>query len=611
MMHTRRSLLIAAMAALPARPQPPGLPQQPAVPAAIKDRVADRFRPAAFEGQKIGGILGERMAVNLERRLLRVDEKGILDCFEHRPGAQDWAGEHAGKFLDAAANTWSYTHDDRLKTLMDRVARRLIAAQLPDGYLGTYVDAKRWTSWDVWVHKYDLLGLLSYYRVSGYEPALTASKKIGDLLVRTFGTGPGQRDIIAAGTHMGMASTSVLEPMADLYRQTGNPSYLAFCEYLIRAWEQPNGPKIVSSLLASGSVFKTANAKAYEMLSNLVGLMEMYRITGNPTYLKVPEIAWQDIVAHRLYPDGTTSAAEHFHDDFELPAEESSHVGEGCATVTFLQLTWQLLRVTGDGKYADQMENTVYNALLGAQDPRKGDICYFTPLNGTKGPTPGINCCVSSEPRGISMLPELSWGSISAPNMVQGAAINFYTSGKGSIETAAGKVTIESLTSYPLSGSVQLTVSPSRAARFPLLLRVPSWTKNFTAVAGGRTYQGKPGDYLTIDRDWTPGDTVKIDIDLTARLLPGGASYPYSVAVARGPQLLALDSAVNPKLVDLQSAGPMSAAVKLTEVPGQLPPGWAGTQAYRMEGVVAGRPKELLLVPFADAASYRVWLLKP
>src|SRR5579884_3454200 len=164
----------------------------PVVPAAVPDR----FIPAPFESQQISGMLGERMRINLEKRLLRLDEKRVLAGFQHRPGEQDWIGEHAGKFLHAAVNTWLYTHDSRMKALMDRVARELIAAQLPDGYLGTYTEDQRWTSWDVWVHKYDLIGLLSYYQATGYQPALDTSRRIGDLLRRTFGTGPGQRDII-------------------------------------------------------------------------------------------------------------------------------------------------------------------------------------------------------------------------------------------------------------------------------------------------------------------------------------------------------------------------------------------------------------------------------
>jgi len=595
-----RNIILAALLSLPA------FAAQPAKAPVVPDKVPDRFTPAAFDRQHIEGILGERMRVNLEGRLLHVDEKALIDCFEHRPGPQDWAGEHAGKFLHAAANTWLYTDDARLKTLMDRIARELIATQLPDGYLGTYTDDKRWTSWDVWVHKYDLLGLVSYYQATGYEPALDASRKVGDLLVRTFGTGPGQRDIIAAGTHVGMAATSVLEAMVNLYRFTGDVHYLNFCEYLVRSWDQPNGPKIIASLLSTGSVFHTANAKAYEMMSNLVGLVELYRVTGKPEYLKPAEIAWKDIVAHRLYVTGTTSSSEHFQDDSVLAGEESSNVGEGCATVTFLQLTWQLLRSTGEPQYADQLEHTVYNALLGAQDPVNGNICYFTPLDGKKAPTPGINCCVSSEPRGISMIPQLAWG-----RRGDGVAVLFYVPGGVTVDTAAGAVAIESRTNYPLDGAVELTVNPAKAARFPLQLRVPSWTAHYQVTTGGRTYTGEPGSFLTIDRQWAPGDSVKIDMEITTRLVPGGPSYPYSVAVARGPQYLVLESAVNRGLVDMQAAGPRAAQVKLTDASAQLPATWTGKQAYRIEGLVAGKARDLVLVPFADARTYRVWLLRP
>lgn len=572
----------------------------------VADKLHDQFVPAPFDRQRIDGLLGERMRVNLEGRLLHVDEKALIDCFQHRPGPQAWSGEHAGKFLHAAANAWLYSGDERLKQLMDRIARNLIATQLPDGYLGTYTDDQRWTSWDVWVHKYDLIGLLSYYNATGYQPALDSATKIGELMVRTFGSGPGQRDIIAAGTHVGMAATSILEPLVNLYRATGNRKFLDFCNYLVHAWDQPNGPKIAASLLAKGSVFQTANAKAYEMMSNLVGLVELYRLTGKEEYLKPAEIAWQDIVTHRLYLTGTTSAGEHFHEDGVLPGEESSSVGEGCATVTFLQLTWQLLRITGDAKYANELEHTVYNALLGAQDPRTGDICYFTPLNGKKSPGPGINCCVSSEPRGISMIPQVAWG-----RRQNGVAIVLYVPGHFSTDTSSGEVSIESKTSYPLDGTIELTVRPAKAASFPLYLRVPSWTSKYEARVDGRVYKGVPGEYLTIDRTWQPGDSVKIDMDLTTRIVPGGPSYPYNVAIERGPQVLALEGTINRNLLDLQAAGPRAATVQLTDAKEQLPGNWIGKQAYRMEGVVAGHPRELLLVPFADARTYRVWLLKP
>ncbi len=564
-----------------------------AVAAPVPDKVRDKFVPAPYDQQKIEGLLGRRLQVNLEGRLLHVEEARLLAGFQHRPGEQDWIGEHAGKFLHAAANTWLYTHDERLKPIMDRIARGLIAAQGPDGYLGTYTDDKRWTSWDVWVHKYDLIGLLSYYQITGYEPALGAARKIGNLLSKTFGDQPGQRDIIKAGEHVGMAATSVLEPMVMLYRQTGERRYLDFCYYITRAYDQPHGPKIIASLDATGSVFKTANAKAYEMMSNLVGLAELYRLTGEQRFLEPVLAAWNDIKAKRLYVTGTTSSGEHFRDDFDLPGEEKSDVGEGCATVTWLQLNWQLLRLTGEAQYGQELERTIYNQLLGAQDPHNGNICYFTPLNGKKNATPGINCCVSSEPRGISMIPQIAWGSLE-----HGVAVELYSQGKANI----GGVKLASMTQFPMDGSVVLTVEPESSRSFPLFLRVPSWTREFTASAGGQKFAGKPGEYLKIERTWNSGDRVEIAMDMTVRLLDGGKSYPKAVAVARGPQVLALEKSLNP--VPLEQARLSSGGVRLQAAADKLPGGFGGTQAYTVDA--AGQ--QLTLVPFSDAHEFRVWL---
>ncbi|MFN7993592.1 MAG: glycoside hydrolase family 127 protein [Bryobacteraceae bacterium] len=561
----------------------------------VPDKVHDRFVPASYEGQKIEGLLGRRMQVNLEGRLLHVDEARLLAGFQHKPGEQDWIGEHAGKFLHAAGNTWLYTHDERLKGIMDRIARGLIAAQGADGYLGTYTDDKRWTSWDVWVHKYDLIGLLTYYQITGDGAALGAARKAGDLLCRTFGEGPGQRDIIKAGEHVGMAATSVLEPMVMLYRYTGDKRYLEFCYYITRAYDEPGGPRIIRSLAETGSVFKTANAKAYEMMSNLVGLAELYRLTGERRFLEPVETAWKDISARRLYVTGTTSAGEHFRGDFDLPGEEKADVGEGCATVTWLQLNWELLRLTGEPQYGQELERTIYNQLLGAQDPHNGNICYFTPLNGKKQPTPGINCCVSSEPRGISMIPQIAWGALSS-----GIAVELYTPGRAEI---AG-VQLKSETTFPADGTVILTLQNSGGRRFPLWLRVPVWTREFTAAAGGHKLAGKPGTYLKIERAWKDGDRVEVTMDMTIRLLDGGKSYPNTVAVARGPQVLALEKSLNPVSPDEAVLSPE--APRLAPAANSLPAGWGGTQAYRLN---AGG-QQLTLVPFADAAEFRVWLPK-
>ncbi|MBK8878533.1 MAG: glycoside hydrolase family 127 protein [Haliscomenobacter sp.] len=194
----------------------------------VKNKIQNNYNTVTFQDERFTGYLGTRFEKNLTQRLLKVDEFGLIGSYLDRPGIHPWAGEHIGKYLEAASNVWKLTGDQDLKKQMDRLMYQLINTQKEDGYLGTYTPDQYWTSWDVWSHKYNLHGLLTYYSATGYKPALESCIKIGDLLCRTFGNKPGQMDIITAGTHMGMAATSVLDAMVELYKYTADKKYLDF-----------------------------------------------------------------------------------------------------------------------------------------------------------------------------------------------------------------------------------------------------------------------------------------------------------------------------------------------------------------------------------------------
>ena len=226
---------------------------------------------AAKPGQVImKGYLGERMRVNREGRMKKhITEKQLLAGFRKRPGSHPWIGEHVGKWLHAATLAWENKQDDKvLRQKIKRVAQGLMACQMKDGYLGTYLKADRWSArdenrkacWDVWVHKYCLIGLLSYYRMTGDQEALDASRRIGDLLIDTFDDD--KLDILKAGTHAGMAATSVLEPMSLLYELTGERKYEQFARYVIRRADA--GPKILTNIEKTHTVQGVGNKKAYE-----------------------------------------------------------------------------------------------------------------------------------------------------------------------------------------------------------------------------------------------------------------------------------------------------------------------------------------------------------
>jgi DUF1680 family protein len=582
-------------------------------------RVQDRFTPLLLgETTLQGGMLGTRIDANAKQRLQNVDENNLLFAFEKRdPKNQAWQGEHVGKFLHAATQAWVYTGDPTLKAKIDRVAARLMKTQEPDGYLGTYPPDRRWTSWDVWVHKYDLLGLLTYYQFTHSAAALQTCRRVGDLLLRTFGTGPGQRDINRAGEHVGMAPDSVLEPVVLLYRATGDPRYLRFAEYIKTNYDAPGGPAILASLEKYRSVRRVANAKAYEMTSNFNGLLELYRATGDKRILDDMRIGWEDIVNHRLYLTGGASSGELFQDDFHLPNGERANICETCVTVTWEQMNLELLRLTGEPQFAEQAERSIYNHLLAAQKPTGDMWAYYTPLEGHKPYGNATNCCLSSGPRGVALIP--SFATMTSDD--NGLVVNLYNSGTASTRLKSGRVTLTQQTDYPLDGTVRITVGPERnGMRFPLRLRIPAWTTGATLEANwpidGKPPATKPGTYAVIDRPWRKGDTVTLHIALPTRVVLGDHENEGRAALVRGPLVLALDTALNPEVTNLRGAELASDdAEKLALMPAPTH-ALQGEAVFSTSGRVAGQETPLYLTPYATAGQdgrsrFEVWVARP
>jgi len=579
----------------------------------VPNVVADKYVSAQY--QNIGGYLGYRLDVNRERRLLRIDSAILLSGFRHRPGSQTWIGEHVGKFLFSASKTYAYSHDARLKALMDEMVRQYIACQMPDGYLGTYLEKDRWTEWDVWAHKYAIIGLLNYYSITGYKPALETAKRAADLICSTFGDGSGKRDLMPAGEHVGLAPGSILEPMVDLYRYTADPKYLAFCRYILRALEQADGPKIISQLEKYDDVTKVGDAKAYEMLSCFLGMLKYYKLTGEERYLHAVQAAWTDIVNHRLYITGTASDHEVFVAPGVLRAGNKDLMGEGCVTVTWMQFNLALLQITGEARYSAEIERSVYNHLLAAENPQTGCVSYYTALQGAKPYRcdQGFSCCLSSVPRGISLIPEVIGGKID-----RRFSVLLYENGIASARIStidAGEMTllVKSATRFPSAGMVDFMITPAKKASFPMNFRVPEWSANFKATVGGKTYLGRKGSMLTIQRTWTPGEHVRVSFDMPVQVLAGGISYPNAVAIKRGPQVLAIDKGVNG--IDSSARVTFAGRVLLTDAAAALPKEWDWKEAFYTMAAVNGVQRRIVVVPFAEAgqsaAEIAVWISHP
>jgi len=389
----------------------------------------------------------------------------------------------------------------------------------------------------------------------------------------------------------------VLDPMTDLYRFSGNKKYLDFCFYIVKSFDSPKGPRIISTLDSVGRVDKVANTKAYEMLSNIVGIAKLYRVTNDEKFLKSVLTAWNDIVANRLYITGTSSSWEHFNDDHILPAAVRDRMGEGCVTTTLVQFNYQLFSITGELKYLDELERTVYNHLIGAENPQTGDVRYYNPLMGVKPYFSFIRCCVSSIPRGIAIFPLFANGKIN-----QSPAFLFYQPGiYRTVLENKEKTTVEfiTVTDFPTDVNINITVNPSKSATFKVLFRKPYWAKDFTISVNSKI-QALSSDLVALERTWNKGDKVEVRFTIPVKVLDGNISYPGQIALQRGPQVLVFDQALNK--MDARDVSINVGSIQLEEAPGgDLPAGWGGTQAYQVNGEVNGKQEKIILVPYAEA----------
>ena len=590
---------------------PPPADERAALPLRVAPRLSNAAELLAPSAVKLDGWLGQRVALNASQRLLHLDTAALLAGFEHKPGSHPWIGEHVGKWLHAATLTWSNNGDPVLRAKLDQVASALIAAQEADGYLGTYVAGKRLAmyadaDWDVWSHKYCLIGLLSYHQYTGNQPALQASRRAADLLIATF---PAKRSILAAGTHEGMAATSVLEPIVLLYRITGEARYLRFARYIVHSWDEPKGPGIVRSLLAGQPVNKVSNGKAYEMLSNLVGLGELARATGEKSYLQAVLNAWQDIVTNRLFATGSTSQFEHFQADHDLRDTVDYHIAETCVTTTWIQFNLSLLQLTGEARFGDELERSLYNHLAAAQHPGGEDWCYYTALDGKKQYDKEITCCHSSGPRGLALAPQTAYlrGRGRASDVL---LISSFETSRATLSLGGQRVTVEQRSDFPYRGESRLTLRMARPARFALKVRAPAWS--LPLALEGATLNAGWAELPA--RLWQDGDQLKLGFQLASRMLTGEGTHLDRAALAWGPFVLAYEQQANPDLPAPRKLGLLSGAIAR----------WgSGRDGLRFEADIDAplqdstevhRAKASFLT-FADAGAtqgaYRVWLRAP
>ncbi len=520
-------------------------------------KITDKLISAPYGSIKIEGYVGDKLNLCIDNRVMAQEIDRLITPFRVR-NDESWGfrSEFWGKWFTSAMLGYGYAPTKQHRMVIDKAVNELKQTQSPDGYIGTYPDEHHLKDWDIWGRKYVLLGLLAYYDQTGDTEILKTAEQVADHLIMEAGPESGV-NLAETGWigWKGLASSSVLEPIALLYQKTGKIKYLDFAQHIIRLWERPNkltptGIRLVQEALNQTPLWEMSGApKAYEMMSCFEGLCEMYRITGNEDYLDASHSLINSIIRDEIMLVGSGSLAEIWCNGKMRQSNPMYQGLETCVTVTWMKFLHQMLRLTGDSKYADQLEISLYNALIASQTPQGEWWSYYTGLMGERVPSHlqfadvVMSCCVANGPRAMLLTP--SWAVMSSSD---GIALNLYAPLNADLETPLKQpFSLHIDTSYPTDGEVMATVTIPKKERFTINLRIPSWSRTTMIKINGRIIKEKvvAGSYAELDREWSDKDRIELLLDMTSHIVDAPSGVP-DAAIQRGPIVLAFDSRLVP-----------------------------------------------------------------
>ncbi|MBE6607375.1 MAG: hypothetical protein E7633_02295 [Ruminococcaceae bacterium] len=457
-----------------------------------------------------------------------------------------WRGEYWGKMMRGACFVYSYTKNPKLYETLCSTVREMISVAECDGRISSYPKDIEFDAWDIWCRKYVLLGMQYFLEICTDEAlakeALESMCRQLDYIISKIGDRTEGKKPITAATRnwRGLNSSSLLEPVVRLYSLTKKAKYLNFAHYIVDC----GGIDVANIFeLAYQDDFKPYQypvTKAYEMMSCFEGLLEYYRIVGN----EKNKIAVINFANRILESDFTViGSCGCTHELFDHSTVRQANTANGnimqetCVTVTLMKFLYQVHLITGDPKYVDAFEISLYNAYLGAVNTEKViepmiktyhpdwniealPFDSYSPLTaGTRGNGIGglklmpdkhyYGCCACIGSAGIGLVPKMQL--LTAENSL---VLNLFIDGEIHSKTPSGQnITLTISGGYPKNGKVNITVSLEKEEEFSLLIRNPSWSKNTGISVNGEPVAACEG-YISICKLWKNGDTVEIDLDM-------------------------------------------------------------------------------------------------
>ena len=553
---------------------------------------------------------------------------GMLEIFRDRDRQPfrdmvPWAGEFAGKYLTSAVQILRLTQDASLKTFIRNFVNQLLQLQDADGYLGPWpqgnhltgeapnVGGKVGNTWDAWGHYHIMLGLILWHEESGDKKALASATKIADLICQKFLGNICNRLVDTGSTEMNLA---VIHTLCLLHRKTKTERYLDMALQIVDefAAEGPDGPLAGDYLRAglAGKEFYETPKPRWESLHPIMGMAELYWITGEDQYRTAFEGIWWSIVKLDRHNNGGFSSGEKAQGN---PYHQGAI--ETCCTIAWIAASVEMLRLTENSVVADEIELSTLNSVTGLHSHTGRWVTYNTPMDGVRRASahdivfqaregsPELNCCSVNGPRGLGMVSD--WALMRCRG---GLILNWYGPSTMKAQLSSGvTVDLAQETKYPRTGKIAITVSPSRSAQFVLKLRIPYWSsKTKVQLNGERVKLVSAATYFVLDREWQAGDKVELELDMSLHYWVGEKECDGAVSIYRGPVLLTYDRRLN--TMDPDEIPTLNA----TAMKGQLISNKDSLPTVVLVEYTASDGRKLRLCDFGSAGEggspYRSWL---
>jgi DUF1680 family protein len=462
------------------------------------------------------------------------------------------------KAIEAVGYSLATDPDPELEKQADSIIDEIVNAQMEDGYLDSWFQAlhpdKRWTNLrdnhELYCAGHLFEAAAAYYHATGKRKLLDAAIRLADHIDGIFGDAPGKR--------MGYPGHPEIElALIKLWRATGEKRYFDLARFFVEnrgthffAREHGDDDANYDGTYWQDDVpireHNEIKGHAVRACYLMAGVADVAAETGDRGLLDMMGRVWNNTVNKRLYITGGIGPSAHnegFTTDYDLPNRTAYQ--ETCASVSMILWSHRLNIMTGDSRYADIMEQTLYNGFLAGVSLDGKRFFYDNPLASDgahhRSEWFGCACCPPNVTRTLAALGQYLYA------VSPGAFwVNLYVQGHVQANLDGREVKLKVTTRYPEDGNVQIEVNPGITRAFSIKLRQPGWCRTAQLkVNGAAVYPELEKGYLVLNRTWKENDIVEVDFRMPVVRVeanPKVTANAGRLAASRGPLIFCMEA---------------------------------------------------------------------